>query len=89
VGEEVREAFVKRWGTAHARRIFVRGGGWWLDLQAANVRQLRDAGVPARGVTAVPLCTSCRADLLFSYRRDGRTGRMLNFVVSAAPTASA
>ncbi|HEY6000323.1 MAG TPA: peptidoglycan editing factor PgeF [bacterium] len=84
VGEEVREAFAGRWGAAHARRIFVRGGGWWLDLQAANLRQLRDAGVPARAVTAVPLCTSCRADLFFSYRRDGRTGRMLNFVVAGA-----
>jgi copper oxidase (laccase) domain-containing protein len=29
----------------------------------------------------VPLCTSCRRDLFFSYRRDGRrSGRMLNFV---------
>ncbi len=83
VGDEVRGAFRERWGAAHARRILERAGGWRLDLQAANLRQLRDLGVPARNVATVPLCTCCRADLFFSYRRDGRTGRMLNFVTAA------
>ncbi|HWR97723.1 MAG TPA: peptidoglycan editing factor PgeF [Candidatus Methanoperedens sp.] len=88
VGDEVREAFRARWGSAHARSIFARGEGWSLDLQAANLRQLREAGVPARGVAALPFCTSCRADLFFSYRRDGqRSGRMLNFVATAGASA--
>jgi hypothetical protein len=82
VGEEVREAFRSRWGTARLRGAFVRDeNGWRLDLQAANRRQLQAAGVPARAVTTVALCTSCRSDLFFSYRRDGRrSGRMLSFV---------
>jgi len=82
VGEEVRDAFRARWGIAHARSAFTReGDGQRLDLQAANLRQLRAAGVPANAVATVPLCTSCRRDLFFSYRRDGRrSGRMLNFV---------
>ena len=82
VGEEVRREFRVRWGAAHARVIFRRDGdGWRLDLQAANQRQLREMGVPLRAVATVPLCTSCRRDLFFSYRRDGRrSGRMLNFV---------
>lgn len=81
VGNEVREAFRARWGATHARGIFTRDGdGWRLALQGANLRQLREAGVPARAATTIPLCTSCRRDLFFSYRRDGRTGRMLNFV---------
>jgi len=85
VGIEVREAFRARWGAAHARRIFLREEGWHLDLQAANLLQLRSAGVPARNLAAVPLCTSCRSDLFFSYRRDGRrTGRMANFVVAGS-----
>jgi hypothetical protein len=83
VGIEVREAFLARWGAAHARRMLTNEGGWRLDLQAANLLQLRAAGVPTRNVAAVPLCTSCRGDLFFSYRRDGRrTGRMLNFVTT-------
>jgi len=83
VGVEVHEAFHERWGPGHTRRIFERSDPWRLDLQAANLIQLREAGVPARNVVTVPLCTSCRKDLFFSYRRDGRrSGRMLNFVLS-------
>ena len=45
-----------------------------LDLRAAAERALRAAGCEA--VASFPLCTSCRADLFFSHRRDrGRTGR--------------
>ena len=50
----------------------------FLDLIEANRRQLLDAGVPAQNVSASPLCTSCRTDLLFSHRKEnGVTGRML------------
>jgi purine-nucleoside/S-methyl-5'-thioadenosine phosphorylase / adenosine deaminase len=50
----------------------------FLDLVKANRRQLIDAGVPAKNIEALPLCTSCRVDLLFSYRAEkGVTGRML------------
>ena len=50
----------------------------FLDLVEANRRQLLDAGVPAKNIEASPLCTSCRVDLLFSYRQEkGITGRMM------------
>jgi hypothetical protein len=50
----------------------------FLDLVEANRRQLLDAGVLAKNITASPLCTFCRTDLLFSYRKErGLTGRML------------
>jgi YfiH family protein len=53
----------------------------YLDLVAANTRQLLDAGVPAANISASPLCTSCRTDLLFSYRKEnGVAGRMLGVV---------
>ncbi len=49
-----------------------------LDLVAANRWQLLDAGVKPANIAASELCTSCRTDVLFSYRREGaRTGRML------------
>jgi YfiH family protein len=52
-----------------------------LDLVAANRWQLLDAGVKASNIISSPLCTSCRTDLLFSYRRErGRTGRMLSVI---------
>jgi purine-nucleoside/S-methyl-5'-thioadenosine phosphorylase / adenosine deaminase len=49
-----------------------------LDLRAANRWQLVDAGVPESKIDVSDLCTACRADLLFSYRREGaKTGRMM------------
>jgi polyphenol oxidase len=50
----------------------------FLDLGEANRRQLLSAGVPAKNVGDLGLCTSCRADLFFSHRREmGVTGRMM------------
>jgi hypothetical protein len=50
----------------------------FLDLFQANRHQLIDAGVPAENISASPLCTSCRTDLLFSHRKEkGVTGRMI------------
>jgi polyphenol oxidase len=53
----------------------------FLDLVGANRRQLLAAGVPAKNISASPLCTSCRIDALFSYRAEkGVTGRMMGVV---------
>jgi polyphenol oxidase len=50
----------------------------FLDLVEANRRQLIAAGVAPKNINASPLCTSCRSDLLFSYRAEkGVTGRMM------------
>jgi len=52
-----------------------------LDLIAANRWQLLDAGLALQNISASDLCTTCRADLFFSYRREGGpTGRMLSVI---------
>jgi polyphenol oxidase len=48
-----------------------------LDLIAANRAILADAGIPGRQISSSDLCTACRTDLLFSYRRERTTGRMM------------
>ena len=49
-----------------------------LDLRASNRWQLIDAGVPEGRISVSDLCTACRTDLLFSYRREGaKTGRLM------------
>jgi len=49
-----------------------------LDLVEANRRQLLAAGLRPGQITASPLCTACRSDLLFSHRAEnGGTGRMM------------
>jgi len=48
-----------------------------LDLPAANRAILESAGVAAKNISVSELCTSCRTDLLFSYRREKVTGRLM------------
>jgi purine-nucleoside/S-methyl-5'-thioadenosine phosphorylase / adenosine deaminase len=53
----------------------------FLDLPEANRRQLLVAGVPSKNISVSPVCTSCRTDLLFSYRTEkGLTGRMMGAI---------
>ncbi len=59
-----------------------------LDLRASNRWQLVDAGVPESKIAVSNLCTACRADLLFSYRREGaKTGRMMAVIGVSEKTA--
>ena len=48
-----------------------------LDLTAANKAILHAAGVPVKNIAATDLCTGCRPDLFFSYRKEKITGRMM------------
>jgi YfiH family protein len=52
-----------------------------LNLAAANRQQLLDAGLLDQSIEISTLCTSCRADLFHSYRRDGtKMGHMLSVI---------
>ena len=52
-----------------------------LDLRKANRVQLLDAGLRAQNIIVSNLCTACRPDLLFSYRKEaGRTGRLMSVI---------
>ncbi|MFN2598747.1 MAG: peptidoglycan editing factor PgeF [Pyrinomonadaceae bacterium] len=85
VGAEVCEVFKENFA-AGADSLFTptRDGHALVDLHEANRRQLVAAGVRAENITLAPLCTMCRTDLFFSYRREkkvhGRTGRLLGVV---------
>lgn len=48
-----------------------------LDLFAANRSILEEAGIPAKNIFTADFCTACRTDLFFSYRREGKTGRLM------------
>ena len=52
-----------------------------LDLWKANRSQLIAAGVKAKNIYSSELCTACRTDLFFSYRKEGPvSGRMLSVI---------
>jgi hypothetical protein len=61
------------------------GERWRLDLWAANEDQLRAAGLRPGHIANLRLCTACRLDLFFSYRRGSR-GRLA--AVAAVPAAA-
>jgi YfiH family protein len=49
-----------------------------IDLRRANHSQLMEAGLSSRNIFVSDLCTACRRDLLFSYRKEGaKTGRLM------------
>jgi purine-nucleoside/S-methyl-5'-thioadenosine phosphorylase / adenosine deaminase len=53
----------------------------YLDLVAANYRQLSEAGLSQKQIGADAPCTSCHPELFFSHRRDaGKTGRMMGVI---------
>lgn len=57
-----------------AEEDVVRASGekWYLDLGAANKRQLIASGVLPQHIDILPYCTSCQADNFFSYRKNSR-----------------
>lgn len=84
VGPEVVESFREKFPRAADWFTASRDGHALVDLHRANREQLTGAGVPAERVHTLPLCTMCRTDLFFSYRREkrlhGRTGRLLSVI---------
>jgi YfiH family protein len=74
VGEDVRTAFA-----GHERAFLpTRPGHWLLDLYAVARRRLEACGVSR--VFGGGFCTYSDRDRFYSYRRDGRTGRMATFI---------
>ena len=84
VGAEVIDAFRQNFAEADELLTPTREGHARIDLQRANRRQLLAAGVAAERIHTAPLCTMCRTDLFFSYRREkslhGRVGRLMSVI---------
>ncbi len=78
VGDDVRQAFIADDpGVAEAFRPVV-AGRWLADVYALARRQLRQRGVCA--VYGGTHCTLRERDRFYSYRRDGKTGRMASLI---------
>jgi copper oxidase (laccase) domain-containing protein len=54
-----------------------------LDLWAANESQLQDAGISGDRIDNPRICTGCRTDLFYSYRR-GHNGRLVSIAAIAS-----
>ena len=84
VGAEVITTFKGRFLESEALFTPTREGHARLDLFQANRDQLIAAGMPANRIHTSGLCTMCRTDLFFSYRREksahGKVGRLMAVV---------
>jgi len=47
-------------------------GKYYLDILKANLFVLRQAGLAAKNIHSLNLCTHCDKDLFYSHRRDGK-----------------
>ncbi len=52
-----------------------RGGKIYLDTPGIAADEIQAAGIPAENISVSGLCTACREDLFFSYRRAKVCGR--------------
>ena len=83
VGAEVIDAFIEKFGDTG---IFTptRSGHALVDLLKANTDQLISVGVSPKRIHIAPICTMCRTDLFFSYRKEknlhGKVGRLMAVV---------
>jgi YfiH family protein len=84
VGDEVISAFKEKFPDADNLFKETRDGHALVDLHRANREQLIAAGVASKQIYTAPLCTMCRTDLFFSYRREkrmhGRVGRLMSVI---------
>lgn len=71
VGEEFKDFF--HYGLKY------RSKHYYLDLAAVNKQQLLDSGVLEKNISDAGICTSCRNDEFFSFRKEGSScGRAMS-----------
>ena len=86
VGSEVIEAFSSKFADGEKLFTPTREGHAKVDLLKANRDQLLSTGVKPERIHIAPLCTMCRTDLFFSYRKEksvhGKVGRLMAVIGS-------
>ena len=84
VGREVIEAFTERFIDAEKLFTPTKEGHALINLLKSNQDQLISVGVQSERIHTAPICTMCRTDLFFSYRREknvnGKVGRLMAVV---------
>ena len=84
VGSEVIEAFTSKFTDGEKLFTPTRPGHATVDLLKANREQLISTGVKPERIHTAPICTTCRTDLFFSYRKEkslhGKVGRLMAVV---------
>jgi YfiH family protein len=89
VGREVVDQFNEKFEYAGDLFQPTKAGHGLIDLQRANRQQLIESNVDPTRIHTANLCTICRTDLFFSYRKEkhtqGKTGRLMSVIGAAKP----
>ncbi len=84
VGSDVIDAFTSKFPDGEKLFTATRPGHATVDLLKANRDQLISSGVKPERIHTAPICTMCRTDLFFSYRKEkslhGKVGRLMAVV---------
>jgi YfiH family protein len=84
VGSDVIDSFTSRFDDGAKLFTPTRPGHAFVDLLQANRDQLESVGVKPERIHTAPICTMCRTDLFFSYRKEknvhGKVGRLMAVV---------
>ncbi|WP_456417721.1 peptidoglycan editing factor PgeF [Thiolapillus sp.] len=78
VGEDVREAFLRNQPRSETAFISCGQEKWLVDLYELARQRLYARGV--KRIYGGDHCTYTESEYFFSYRRDGRTGRMASLI---------
>lgn len=77
VNSDVENEFRKRYIDAS---LYIKEGR--VDLKGMNLLDLKGTGLKKENISVSDICTSCRNDIFFSYRKDEKiTGRQLSFIM--------
>ena len=84
VGSDVIDAFTSKFPDGEKLFKPTRPGHATVDLLKANRDQLISTGINPQRIHIAPICTMCRTDLFFSYRKEkslhGKVGRLMAVV---------
>ncbi|MCX5708801.1 MAG: peptidoglycan editing factor PgeF [Candidatus Omnitrophica bacterium] len=74
VGKDFQDKFPKK--------LLRRGGKFFLDLAEINRQQLSLCGIKPGNITESSICTSCRNEEYFSFRKEGEScGRIMSVMM--------
>jgi len=80
VGDDVRDTFVRH--SVHAKKAFkaipLSEEKWLADIYLLARQRLQDMGVSE--ISGGNFCTATQYEKFYSYRRDGKTGRMASLI---------
>ena len=62
--------------------LIERDGRYYLDLLGINKRQILDSGVKEANIFDSGICTFCKNEDFFSYRKEGKScGRIMSVIM--------